>query len=59
MHFILKARFVKPVYPGQTLQTNMWQKGSRILFETIVVETGDAAISGKLYRFVLHEFPST
>ena len=29
----LQTRFVKPVLPGETIQTDMWREGSRIHFK--------------------------
>lgn len=41
----IKVRFSKPVLPGQTLVTNMWHEHDRILFETVVKETGKVCMS--------------
>lgn len=44
----VKARFTKPVQPGQTLRTRMWldRNQKRVYFEATVVETQAVVISG-------------
>ncbi|MEM1113066.1 MAG: SDR family NAD(P)-dependent oxidoreductase [Pseudomonadota bacterium] len=42
----IKVRFANSVYPGDTLETRMWQESpTRILFETRVVERDEVCIS--------------
>lgn len=45
----VKARFIKPVIPGQTLEIQMWQNENRIHFKTLVVDTGVEVISGMYF----------
>jgi len=42
----MKVRMSKPVLPGQTLVTEMWQEGETVVFATKVAETGDSCLTG-------------
>jgi acyl dehydratase len=39
------ARFTKPVWPGDTLRTEVWSEGERVWFRTSTRERGDAVLS--------------
>ncbi|KAF3923052.1 hypothetical protein ABW20_dc0104987 [Dactylellina cionopaga] len=41
----IKVRFAGTVIPGQTLRTEMWKEGNKVIYQVIVVETGKLAIS--------------
>ena len=42
----IKTRFSKPIIPGQSIRTEMWSEGNKVLLQCKVVETGDIILSG-------------
>lgn len=42
----IKVRFIGTVIPGQTLKTEMWKEGNKVVFQTRVEETGKLCIAG-------------
>ncbi|XP_023321911.1 peroxisomal multifunctional enzyme type 2 isoform X2 [Eurytemora carolleeae] len=46
----IKARFSKPVLPGQTVITEMWKDADKVLFSCQVQETGEKCLTGGWIR---------
>ncbi len=44
----IEARFARPVFPGETIRTEMWHDGARILFRCRTVERGEVAVDNGL-----------
>jgi len=42
----IKVRFAGTVLPGQKLRTEMWKEGGKVIFQTIVIDTGKPCIAG-------------
>ncbi|KAF3201681.1 bifunctional hydroxyacyl-CoA dehydrogenase/enoyl-CoA hydratase fox2 [Orbilia oligospora] len=48
----IKVRFAGTVLPGQTLRTEMWKEGNKVIYQVVVVETGKLAISSAAVELV-------
>lgn len=44
----IEARFARPVFPGETIRTQMWRDGDRVSFRCSTVERGDVAVDNGL-----------
>lgn len=42
----LNTRFTYHIFPGDTLQINLWKEGNMIIFEVKVIKSGKIAIIG-------------
>ena len=46
----IEARFAKPIFPGETVRTEMWQNGLEVAFRCRTIERGEVAIDNGLAR---------
>jgi acyl dehydratase len=44
----IEARFARPIFPGETVRTEMWENGSQVAFRCRTVERGEVAIDNGL-----------
>jgi acyl dehydratase len=44
----IEARFARPIFPGETVRTEMWENGSEVAFRCRTVERGEVAIDNGL-----------
>ncbi len=44
----IEARFARPIFPGETVRTEMWENGAQVTFRCRTVERGEVAIDNGL-----------
>ncbi|CAH0482011.1 unnamed protein product [Peronospora belbahrii] len=53
----IRVRFSSPCYPGETIQTSMWQEGNgKVLFQAVARERGVVIIDGGEFTFDQNAF---
>lgn len=48
----IKVRFAGTVLPGQTLRTEMWKENNKVIFQTVIKETGKVALAAAAVELV-------
>jgi acyl dehydratase len=46
----IEARFARPIFPGETVRTEMWENGAEVAFRCRTVERGEVAVDNGLVR---------
>lgn len=46
----IEARFARPIFPGETVRTEMWRDGSEVSFRCRTVERGEVAVDNGLAK---------
>ena len=49
----MDLRFSSPVYPGETIRTEIWQEDGGAAFRARVVERDKVVVSNGLFRFAV------
>ena len=52
---VIDARFAAPMYPGETLVTQIWREGDEVVFRALCKERDDEVLSHGRARLALEE----